>query len=240
MGFFVNQVDPETLHYNLRRDNASITMLHESEMLTLQTDKENSLFVRRMMHEAAFYLKQSVSAILSMEDLHANLDEQNPEDQTLIVSEMTKLLQVENIIPRLKYDTKEGIIWEMIDHLHKLGKVKDAKSMYYTVLARDKYLSSGLTHGLAIPHAHTNDVSAPLVVFGIKPRGVNFCSIDGKPSHLIFLILTPEIDAHIHIRLLANISRLSRQTQTIQALLCLTDPEQIRTETLKAIENYKP
>ncbi len=240
MGFFVNQVDPEALHYNLRRDNSSITLQHEADTLTLQTDKDNALFVRRMVQEATFFLKQSVTAILNMEYLHAGQDDQNPEDQMPSESELAKLLPAEHIIPLLAYDTKEGIIWELIDHLQKLGKIKDTKSMYYTVLARDKYLSSGLTHGLAIPHAHTNDVSEPLVAFGIKPAGVNFNSIDGKPSYLIFLILTPEIDAHIHIRLLANISRLSRQAETMQKLLQLTDAGQIRAETLKAIENYKP
>lgn len=231
MGFFVNQVDPEALHYNLRRQNISITLQHQADTLILQTDKENTVFVRRMMYEAAFSLKQSANGILNMEDLHAIQSPTGLESP----SELRSLLKGKQIIPRLKAESKEGIIWELVTALHSAGKIPQVKSIYYTVMERENHLSGGLAHGFAIPHAHTDEVSEPLIAIGIKPAGIDFDSIDNKPSFLFFLILTPVNDANVHIRLLSSISRLSKQPQAMSELLRLEDAEQIRTAILNLI-----
>jgi mannitol/fructose-specific phosphotransferase system IIA component (Ntr-type) len=235
MGFFVNQVDPEALHYNLRRHNVNVIFRHEPLNLTLQTDKDNIIFVRRMVHEAAFNLKQSVTGILNMDALHAPMEEFGDS----IDKELEKLLSVSSIIPELKSGTKEGVVWELLDSLYKSGKVPQVKSIYYTVMAREKFLSGGLFNGLAIPHAHTNEVFEPVIAVGIKSAGIDFGSVDKKPSYIIFLVLTPEKEASTHIRLLASISRLGRQSLKITEILQLKEPEQIRTKILEAVNNWQ-
>ncbi len=235
MGFYVNQVDPDIPHYNLRRHNTNITFLHETEGITLECDKENTIFVQRMVHEAAFYLKQTVTGILSMEALHAPMEETLDTSQT----EIERLILSENIIPRLKSETKEGLVWELVEALYKNGKLPEIKSTYYSVMAREKYLSGGLFHGLAIPHAHLDNLKEPLIALGIKHEGIDFGSIDKKPSYIIFLILTPEKESSTHIRLLSYISRLGRQPQKMFEIKDLNDPSQIRKQVLDAIMGYE-
>jgi mannitol/fructose-specific phosphotransferase system IIA component (Ntr-type) len=184
-----------------------------------------------MMYEAAFSLKQSANGILNMEDLHAIQSPTGLEPAPEILS----LLTIEQIIPRLKSESKEGVIWELVSALFPGDNMQQIKSIYYTVMERENHLSGGLAHGFAIPHAHTDEVSKPLIAMGIKPEGIDFGSIDNKPSHVFFLILTPVNDANVHIRLLSNISRLSRQPQVMSELLKMADAEQIRRTILSKI-----
>ncbi len=235
MGFFVNQVNPDSLYYNLRRHNTNISLIHEPKRIILQTDVDNVIFTRRMVHEAAFFLKQSVTSILSMDDVFALTVENEKENE----KEIDFFLPISHIIPELKAESKEGIVWELIEKLRIAGKVKQTKSIYYSVMEREKYLSAGLAYGLAIPHAHINEVSEPLVAFGIKKEGFDFGSIDKKPTYLVFLILTPEKDANIHIRILASISRLTRQPKKIAEIIAMNDETLIRNEILDAINVYR-
>jgi mannitol/fructose-specific phosphotransferase system IIA component (Ntr-type) len=233
MGFFINKLDPEVKHYSLSRNDTSISLIQEPHGFALDTERENSIFAQRMVHEAAFYLKQTVSGILSMDDLHAPWEEL--ESDTHAKSELEQLLKVDNIIPELKFETKEGVIWELVESLFQSKRIPQIKSIYYAVMEREKFLSGGLVHGLAIPHLHTNEVTEPLVAVGIKHKGIDFSSIDKKPSYVIFLILTPESASSTHIRLLANISRLGRQPQKIMEIIKQKDPEIIRQQIISAI-----
>jgi Kef-type K+ transport system membrane component KefB/mannitol/fructose-specific phosphotransferase system IIA component (Ntr-type) len=236
MGFYINKLDPDVKHYNLRRHNTSITLIHEPQGLALETDRDNSIFVRRMVYEAAFYLKQSVSGILSMDDLHAPMEESLIEAET--EKEMERLIRPEYIIPCLKFETKEGAVWELVELLHKNNKVSDLKSVYYSVMAREKILSSGLVHGVAVPHTHSDGVLEPLIAIGIKQKGIDFDSIDKKLSYIIILVLTPEKDTNVHIRILANISKLCKQPHIIQEILKLNSAEEIRLRLVEAIYSY--
>jgi Kef-type K+ transport system membrane component KefB/mannitol/fructose-specific phosphotransferase system IIA component (Ntr-type) len=226
MGFFINQLDSESGIYQMRKQKMAISMVQEKSNITLQTDCENGIFVERMVHEAAFYLKQTVTGILNLEDMHAPLEEEL--DNKKAESEMEKLIKKEHVIPCLKAETKEGVVWEMLQCLKSLGKIKDIKKIYYIVMEREKYLSGGLTHGIAIPHAHSDDISEPLVVVGIKRDGLDFLSIDRKPAFLIILILTPTSEASIHIRMLARIAHLSRNIKNVNLFLENEDVTSIR------------
>jgi Kef-type K+ transport system membrane component KefB/mannitol/fructose-specific phosphotransferase system IIA component (Ntr-type) len=233
MGFYVNKLDPDIKLFSLSRSNTSITLKQEPHGIALETDKEDSIFVQRMVHEAAFYLKQSVSSILNMDVLLAPMEEAVSAKET--ANELEHLLKTENIIPNLKFETKEGIVWELVESLFESKRIPQIKSIYYSVMARENYLSGGLVNGLAIPHAHTDEVAEPLIALGIKKNGVNFDSIDKKPTSIIILILTPESASSIHIRLLANLSRLGRQPHKIKEIVELTDPKLIKSQILSAI-----
>jgi mannitol/fructose-specific phosphotransferase system IIA component (Ntr-type) len=235
MGFYVNQLDPESMNYQLSRNNITVSMEHNPHEVSLTSDSENSIFVRRMVHEAVFYLKQSVSGILNMDDLHPPMQEESLDNS--VENEFKRLLQVDSIIPGLKAQTSEGIVWELLLRLKELGKIKDNKKIYYTVMAREKFLSGGMVQGVAIPHAHTDDVTEPMMAVGIKKEGVDFHSIDKKPAFIIVLILTPEKDANVHIRLLSRVSRLCKQPDKVAQILALDNAEAIRQHLIEAVYN---
>jgi mannitol/fructose-specific phosphotransferase system IIA component (Ntr-type) len=72
---------------------------------------------------------------------------------------------------------------------------------------RENLMHTGLPHGLAVPHARLADLNKPCMVIGRSVLGIDFDSQDGKPTHLICLLLTPESDPDTQIELLALFAR---------------------------------
>ncbi len=73
---------------------------------------------------------------------------------------------------------------------------------------REKLNSTALGEGVAIPHGKLPGLRRVVAAFGRSPTGVDFNSLDGKPTHLFFLLVAPEDSAGAHLKALARISRL--------------------------------
>jgi PTS system nitrogen regulatory IIA component len=85
-----------------------------------------------------------------------------------------------------------------IDHWKLVGALQD----------RERLNSTALGEGVAIPHGRLPGVKRVVAAFGRSPQGVDFNSLDGKPTHLFFLLVAPEDSAGAHLKALARISRL--------------------------------
>ena len=102
-----------------------------------------------------------------------------------------------------------------------LAKANDLDiDMLVKVLSeREKLGSTGIGGGVAIPHGKLKDLSAITLGFGRSRQGVAFDSMDGKPTHIFFLLLTPENSTGLHLKMLARISRLLKQEPSKEKLL---------------------
>ncbi|MFI8941487.1 fructose-specific PTS transporter subunit EIIC [Streptomyces syringium] len=109
---------------------------------------------------------------------------------------------------RLVADGKEAAIREMAELLAATGKVTNADALVATALAREALGTTGLGEEIAIPHAKTDAVSAPVVGFARSTEGVEWGAPDGTRARLIFMIAVPEAAAgDVHLRILALLSR---------------------------------
>jgi PTS system nitrogen regulatory IIA component len=117
-------------------------------------------------------------------------------------------MQPEQLLPDLTADTKEGVIEELLGVLAKCGKITDVAGIRDEVMAREKQMSTGMEHGIAIPHARTNAVDQLVCAIGIHRSGVDYDALDGKPSRIFVLTLTPADAGSLHIKFMAMISRL--------------------------------
>jgi PTS system nitrogen regulatory IIA component len=99
---------------------------------------------------------------------------------------------------------------------------------------RERLNSTALGEGVAIPHGKLAGVKRVVAAFGRSPAGVDFSSLDGKPTHLFFLLVAPEDSAGAHLKALARISRLLKDESFRTRLLQATDAADlyrtIRTE----------
>ncbi|MEV2213623.1 PTS fructose transporter subunit IIABC [Streptomyces sp. NPDC050997] len=103
---------------------------------------------------------------------------------------------------------KESAIREMAELLARTGKVVDADELVATALRREAQGTTGLGEEIAIPHAKTDAVSAPVVGFARSAEGVEWDSLDGTKAKLVFMIAVPEAAAgDEHLRILALLSR---------------------------------
>ena len=109
---------------------------------------------------------------------------------------------------RLSAGDKEAAIREMAVVLGRSGKVTDGEALVQAALAREEQGTTGLGEEIAVPHAKTDSVSAPVVGFARAPGGIEWGAPDGTRARLVFMIAVPEAAAgDEHLRILASLSR---------------------------------
>ncbi|MEU4927086.1 fructose-specific PTS transporter subunit EIIC [Streptomyces yokosukanensis] len=103
---------------------------------------------------------------------------------------------------------KDAAIREMAELLGRSGRVADLDELVATALRREEQGTTGLGEEIAIPHAKTDAVTAPVVGFARSAEGVEWGSLDGTKARLVFMIAVPESAAgDEHLRILALLSR---------------------------------
>ncbi|MFG2275289.1 fructose-specific PTS transporter subunit EIIC [Streptomyces chartreusis] len=125
---------------------------------------------------------------------------------------------------RLGAADKEAAIREMAELLGRTGKVVDPEELVATALRREAQGTTGLGEEIAIPHAKTDAVSAPVVGFARSAEGVEWDSPDGTKARLVFMIAVPEAAAgDEHLRILALLSRKLMNAEFRERLLAAPD-----------------
>ncbi|MFI9262667.1 fructose-specific PTS transporter subunit EIIC [Streptomyces sioyaensis] len=117
-------------------------------------------------------------------------------------------LTEQTVRTQLAAGEKEAAIREMAELAAGTGKVSDVAELVRVALAREAQGTTGLGEEIAIPHAKTDAVTAPVVGFARSADGIDWGSPDGTPAKLVFLIAVPEAAAgDEHLRILALLSR---------------------------------
>lgn len=141
-----------------------------------------------------------------------------PVEQSNDVS-VSNLLSEDLIEAELAAESREEVFEELIDLLVDSGSLEYPDEALDALTDREEILSTGIGEGLAIPHAKMDDINNFLAAFARIPDGVDFKSLDGKPAHLVFLLLSPKGEAGKHVRVLARISRILKNVSFREQLL---------------------
>ena len=136
-------------------------------------------------------------------------------------------LKLEAIIMEIKAKEKIAAINELVEHMVAKQLVSDGKEFIKALAKRENLESTGIGDGIAIPHARTDAVQDLILAFARSPKGIDFSSIDGKPSHIIFLIASPEGKKSEYIMALAKLSRLLRKHPVRELLRDAKNPKEI-------------
>ncbi len=121
---------------------------------------------------------------------------------------VANLLSEDLIEADLKAKNRDEVFEQLVSDLADAGKVDDPKEALRAVKEREDILSTGIGNGVAIPHGKTPAVDNLVAAFGRVKDGIDFQSLDGKPVHLVFLLISPQKEAGLHVRVLARISRM--------------------------------
>ncbi|MGG3999744.1 PTS fructose transporter subunit IIABC [Anoxybacillus kestanbolensis] len=125
---------------------------------------------------------------------------------------ITDLLTEDTIVLDLKARTKKEVIEELANVLENTGKLYDRQTFIEAIFAREAQSTTGIGEGIAIPHAKTKAVRTPAVVFGRSKEGIDYDALDGKRSHLFFMIAAPEGANDTHLEALSRLSTLLMDT----------------------------
>ncbi|MBN2723605.1 MAG: PTS sugar transporter subunit IIA [Deltaproteobacteria bacterium] len=121
---------------------------------------------------------------------------------------LKKILKKSNICIDLKSTDKKSVISEMLDIIISNGIVKDPEGALKALYEREEKMSTGMEMGIAIPHARTDAVSELQIAVGISRKGVDFEALDGEPSRIIIMTLSPTARSGPHIQFIAAISNI--------------------------------
>jgi len=108
----------------------------------------------------------------------------------------------------LNASDKKCVIDELVDVLAEAGKIADPEAVKNVVWAREQSRTTGIGHGLAIPHGKSESVKELAMAIGKPPEPIDFASIDQKPVRLVVLLASPPDRTSEHIQALARISKL--------------------------------
>lgn len=130
---------------------------------------------------------------------------------------LSDVLERHHVIPGLHANDKIGLIDDLARRAAISLKLNDA-DIRAALLAREQLGSTGVGHGIAIPHARIEGLDKPFGMFARIEPPVDFDAIDGERVDLVFLLLTPAQASGAHLGALAAISRKLRDTKTAQAI----------------------
>lgn len=137
-----------------------------------------------------------------------------------------ELLSKENIIMDMQAKTKEEAIKEFIDLGTRLGKIINADTFFEKLMQKENLSSSGLEHGVAVPHLRHDCVEDLFILVGISKRGVDFHAIDGSLSKIMFFIGAKRNDKR-YLPILARISRLMMDEDNREDILEAVSADEI-------------
>ncbi|MFW5718274.1 MAG: cation:proton antiporter [Spirochaetota bacterium] len=211
-GFFVTATEGERKVYHMRKDSVFISMMATPVSLHFQSRRDDVTLVNNLVYESILSLQQQVSHIRAMSkplELRRNL----VESASRAVVDWYRYLPVECIHLSMRARDKQTIIRELVSSLVQAGRIRDGESVLDAVLERERSMSTGMQHGVAIPHGRSDAVETLSVAVGITPDGIDFESIDGEPTTIVFLVVSPASNPGPHLQVLAGIAGIANSEE---------------------------
>jgi len=129
------------------------------------------------------------------------------------------LLDENSILARLEARDRAGVLREMSERLESLYAPDLDGALLDKLLKREELGTTGIGKGVAVPHCRAKGIKAPALLLGLSPDGVAFDAVDGKLSHVFFLLVSPEDNPGAGLRLLAAIAGLTRKSRSLASKL---------------------
>ncbi|MFW6052311.1 MAG: PTS sugar transporter subunit IIA [Desulfosalsimonas sp.] len=140
----------------------------------------------------------------------------------------------DTVLTDLASADKKGVIDELAEPVAKQTGV-DHREIVRVLIERERLGSTGIGEGIAIPHGKISRLDSLALGFGLSRKGVNFEAIDGKPTYLFFLLLSPDNSTGLHLRILARISKLLKEESFRRQLMQAKTAEDV-IETLRGVD----
>jgi mannitol/fructose-specific phosphotransferase system IIA component (Ntr-type) len=142
---------------------------------------------------------------------------------------MTNFVVREAILAELAATTREGVIREMVQSLHKAGYFRegDIDEIVKAVLRREALGSTGIGRGIAIPHTKHGGIDRLIGTLAVSKPGVPFDSIDGEPVNVFVLLISPQDRPGDHLRALENVVCTLRRDSLVRDLRQAPDRDAI-------------
>lgn len=140
--------------------------------------------------------------------------------------EIADILAPQAVFERLKAPNKKKLITDLAAWAAQAAHL-DANTVFETLWEREKLSSTGVGHGIAIPHGRVAKLEKIVGVFAHLDEAIDYESIDEAPVDLVFALLTPADAGADHLKALARVSRLMRNAAYCEKLRAANDRAQL-------------
>jgi nitrogen PTS system EIIA component len=135
-------------------------------------------------------------------------------------------LHKETIITDLKSSDKRGVLEELALPISVITKTNQ-NDIVKVLMERENLGSTGIGGGIGIPHGKMRGLNSLVMGVGLSLKGVDFDSMDNKPTRIFFLIITPEDSAGLHLVVLARISKILKEDAFKKKIIASKNPEDV-------------
>jgi len=141
-----------------------------------------------------------------------------------------KRLRTEHIFLDVVLPDKDMVLHFAADAFARDGIVRNAATLYDGMKVREGIMSTGIGEGIGIPHTSSWEAkdAAALLIRLADP--IDFEALDGLPVDVVLALVIPENEMTLHLRILAAISRLRRNTEFCRTVRQIQDPGKLLEE----------
>ncbi|MEW6234057.1 MAG: PTS sugar transporter subunit IIA [Candidatus Omnitrophota bacterium] len=125
----------------------------------------------------------------------------------------------------LEAKNKTEAISELVDLVASVKQLPHRQAIFEALMEREEVGSTGIGHGVALPHAKCVEVKEICVACGFTPEGVDFDALDQEPVYIFFLILAPRSAPGQHLKVMASLTRLLSKASAREELLKAKTPD---------------
>jgi len=223
-GFYIQMNIDEGVS-QARKDDIAIFITEEHASIMVSTAKTDMPFVKNEVYEVILDLYHNIERLkISASPMQMKKELFDTEART--TKNILALIDPECFTMELKGASKGQIICELVDLLDAKGKLVDKDLVLADVLEREKTMSTGMDHGIALPHGKTDGIVDTAVAVGVKREGADFGSMDGQPSQLFVLIVSPKKDCGLYVQFLAAIGAILRDKTLRDAIIYASSPQE--------------
>jgi len=146
---------------------------------------------------------------------------------------LSHLVRTELVFPRLEAGSRDELLRELARRLESEGQVRKAGKLLELLLEREELGSTAVARGVAVPHCKMPGLTHSVLAVATSPEGVEFGAEDGRPTRLVFLLVSPNSSPADHLRSLAAISGWIKTHPNLDSLVALSD----RTELARRLND---
>jgi len=223
-GFYAQVLNRHHMLYRISRETQVIHLQSHDGEITFECGERERALVNVVMLEALSDIEGNLCALRRpLDDVLLRKNIQVPEASAAgSAGVLRNHLFPETCRPRLLASTPAGAVAELVNLLCESGLVTDRDRALQAVLDREQNLSTGLEHGLALPHARTDAVTRLVCAVGLKKEGLAYDTVDGRPARIVALVLAPEQAASPQLQVIAHLCRLLDSHGRAALLACDT------------------
>ena len=228
----LSHLDKESGSLQVRKDTQSFNVCLKDNEIIFESKPAFVPFIHAAMYEACVDMHHALEQLKQLNDPaeiqknmldHAVNNIQNKQERTLL----EKAINTGSILMELEATTKEGVIREMVDLLDHQGLLVDKELCCQDIFERESVISTCMQNGVAMPHGRTDGTKQLVAAIGIHKSGFDFDSLDGKPTKIFVLCLSPKNSTGPHIQFISSIASVLNKQEAVDSILNAKTPTQI-------------